>query len=389
MLVKDGLDVKISEHLMDTTVAAIWVKIGARGRRPMTLCAVYREHRYILQPGPGPNETGTPQKQYERWVKFVSTWARAAAEGDVTVLGDLNLDYIKWANPEEGISRMVEKVKVEVETLGFQQMVQGPTRTLRDQPQSNLDHCWMNNPGRLIFHKNLERAYSDHNLILIQFRTKNVLNDRHEVVIRDRRNYNKEEYKQRIASINWTEFNNSENIDIKNDILEKNILEVLNSVAPVITIQRRNSYRNWVSDLMKTKMKERDDLRIIAKNSNRLEDWKIYKTARNACIKGLRDCKRDYHVKLFEQVEQEKTTKGLYRLTRQICGLKSVSTPQQYIHEGVVVRKSIQMANLQQNYYINKVSKLLRKIPVSNRNPHRFLDQALENWEEKDRGYNF
>ena len=261
-------------------------------------------------------------------------------------------------------------------------MIQGVTRTWKDQPDSNLDHCWMNNPGRLVYFRNLERAFSDHNMILIQIRTKNNLNDRQEIITRDRKNYDKDDYKRRIAQLDWSEFHRSENLDIKN---ERNILSVLDEIAPVKTIQKRNKFRNWLSDGMKDEMKNRSRLRNEARVSNRLEDWRKYKQARNACVKSLRNCKRNFHEKLFEKVEQETTTKGLYRLTRELCGLKSISTPQQYISDGVVVRKPSQMVNLQLEYYMNKVSTLLQNIPTSIRNPHRFLDLALANWEEKDR----
>ena len=43
------------------------------------------------------------------------------------------------------------------------------------------------------------------------------------------------------------------------------------------------------------------------------------------------------------------------------------------------------MANEQLTYYENKVKKLMDKIPCSQRNPHRFLDSALDTWEHKDK----
>ena len=47
-------------------------------------------------------------------------------------------------------------------------------------------------------------------------------------------------------------------------------------------------------------------------------------------------------MKIFlKKVEQEKkTTKGLYILTKDICGYKSITTPQQYVSEGKIIRKT-------------------------------------------------
>ena len=43
------------------------------------------------------------------------------------------------------------------------------------------------------------------------------------------------------------------------------------------------------------------------------------------------------------------------------------------------------MANLQLDYFVNKVRNLVDKIPASGRNPLKLLDRALENWDHKDK----
>ena len=65
---------------------------------------------------------------------------------------------------------MIDKVKSEIETLGFNQMIEGVMRTWPGQPNFNIDHCWLNIPWRLISYKNVERAFSDHNLVLVNLR---------------------------------------------------------------------------------------------------------------------------------------------------------------------------------------------------------------------------
>ena len=42
------------------------------------------------------------------------------------------------------------------------------------------------------------------------------------------------------------------------------------------------------------------------------------------------------------------------------------------------------MANLHLDHYVNKVESLLRSLPVTERNPLRFLDSAMEKWADKD-----
>ena len=40
--------------------------------------------------------------------------------------------------------------------------------------------------------------------------------------------------------------------------------------------------------------------------------------------------------------------------------------------------------DLQLQYYVQKIDKLQRNIPISHRNPHRLLQKAMNSWEEKD-----
>ena len=76
--------------------------------------------------------------------------------------------------------------------------------------------------------------------------------------------------------------------------------------------------------------------------------------------------------------------KRLYRLTGELTDKETGNTPQELLKDGRLVRKPQLMANMLINYYQEKIEKLIAKIPLSMRNPHRYLDRAMESWEEKD-----
>ena len=146
MYVKDGLNVVKMEEIMDNGVAAIWVKVGGRGKKPLIIAGVYREHKYLFQ---GP-ETSTDRAQTLRWFKFVESWKRTAVNRDVVVIGDTNLDYSRLSNPDQAHQIMVDKMKLDVEMNGFHQLVQGITWSWPGQPDSLLDQVWVNNLGKVI-----------------------------------------------------------------------------------------------------------------------------------------------------------------------------------------------------------------------------------------------
>ena len=99
LLVREGVNVQLTEDLMDGIVSSIWIKVNKQGAKSLYLGGIYREHRHLLQPYP--NQTGGEVNQNRRWRLFVNQWKRAKNKGDVIVLRDTNLDTLKWPNPDQ------------------------------------------------------------------------------------------------------------------------------------------------------------------------------------------------------------------------------------------------------------------------------------------------
>ena len=70
--------------------------------------------------------------------------------GKVVVIGDNNLDFLKWQQPEQKHEFMTDMVKDRIESLNFVQLIQTVTRTWRGQADSILDHIWTNDPSKVI-----------------------------------------------------------------------------------------------------------------------------------------------------------------------------------------------------------------------------------------------
>ena len=85
----------------------------------------------------------------------------------------------------------------------------------------------------------------------------------------------------------------------------------------------------------------------------------------------------------MEHLTDTEDTKNMYNLTNELLDRKNANSPQQLVLAGRLIRKPIEIANALIEYYDTKVRKILEKIPTSLRNPHRFLDNALESWTER------
>ena len=108
LLVKENIEVSVEEKLMDETVASIWVKVSTTGMRKTLVCGVYREHQFLHQQT---DLSLQPQEQIKRWKTFLSQVEKVSNTASCNIIGDFNLDYIKWSDPDFRHSQMVESTK--------------------------------------------------------------------------------------------------------------------------------------------------------------------------------------------------------------------------------------------------------------------------------------
>ena len=54
-----------------------------------------------------------------RWRKIVKNWVNAGRNKNCLVIGNLNLDYLRWLQPEQHLEQMVEHTQDHVEVAGF------------------------------------------------------------------------------------------------------------------------------------------------------------------------------------------------------------------------------------------------------------------------------
>ena len=269
------LSASIMDNCMSDEIPAIWVKIITRGRKPLIIGGLYREHHLLLQPSP--NNTDSRQLQKQRWMKSLRGWLKASRQSKCILVGDTNLDQLKWTNPEYRVSRMVQDTKDLIETQGFGQLVRGPTRAWPGQVSSLVDQLWTNSPGNVISVRNIVRSASDHNLISAVIRTKDREEQAHEISRRDRKNMDLQRYRMKIKHIDWSEFYDSQDINILNDIFVKKIGDILDEEAPLKNHQVRRHLRNWLTDDIKAEMKDRDTSREVARRSGDPVHWRNYR----------------------------------------------------------------------------------------------------------------
>ena len=245
VLVREGTRYELLDNVMDHGTAAIWMKIPLRGRRPLTIGCIYQEHQLIHLPNL--TESGSEASQVRRWRMILQQWIQASNSNDTVVVGDLNLDVVKWLNPDQGITRMVDDTNNSIVSNGFQQLIGQPTRFWKDKTPSLLDHIWTNNPNKIIEHSNTTRAVGDHNLISCTIRTKGNPRVNSETMRRKWETADIEKIKNEIGNKNWGKIYEIESPDLAYNYLEENIREVLDRNIPVKKIPNQTNKQNCVN----------------------------------------------------------------------------------------------------------------------------------------------
>ena len=113
LIAKDNIKIEILEELMEEDISAIWVRVGNKNKTSLHIGSIYREHKHIAQPQP--NLTGEFTAQNERWRRTVNMWKKANKNARSTMLGDINLDFLKWETPDNEQIEMVNKTKTDIE----------------------------------------------------------------------------------------------------------------------------------------------------------------------------------------------------------------------------------------------------------------------------------
>ena len=367
---------KVREDLMSDEFSSIWLEIGLPGKRKFLVCQLYREWRYLGQPDRG-EHSHSIQEQMRRWVIFLEQWEQALATGkEVIVLGDCNLDFLKF--DRAGVLQpLVDSMMQRIYPHGVVQCVQGPTHTWPGQVPSGLDHIYTSVPEKLSQAQVKVCGSSDHKLILATRYSKNIRDNIRYCKKRSYKNFDQNKFLEEVNKISWWDVYSCTDVDMAVDIFTKKLTDILDRMAPVRKFQIRTKYAAWVSVDTKRKMHERDLAQQTASSSGLIEDWDSYRTLRNEVTTQLRKDKLDWQQGKLASCEETSDTGKLWKNILGWLNWSSTSSPTKLLSQGNLESSPSKMANIQNNYYIEKVKIIRRSLQGQDRDPLEVLKNIL------------
>ena len=130
-------------------------------------------------------------------------------------------------------------------------------------------------------------------------------------------------------------------------------------------------------------MRNRDTSREVARRSCEAAHWQIYRRNRSRCSKNLKKIKIEHFRNMYLNFEKENDMKSIFRTTKNLLNWKNEGGPHSLLSEGILHRRPVEIANLQLNYFCDKVDKLTSRFVDNPTNPLRWLESAMESWHGK------
>ena len=381
-MIRNDIDYQILNEHMECDLSSIWLKISRKGRKKLVIGGIYREFKYIGQ------EDGYSQEdianQENRWRRIISQWEAATDRAEGIIIGDLNLDFLKWDCQGVRNYNMIEHMKSTIGSNGFYQVIEGVTHTWPGASDSLIDHSWVNHPEKVLSKKNIINTASDHNIIGIVYRLSGVVYNSQEFQKRKWTNFDQVRFNNKICNVEWDQLYQMSDVNLACDFLESNLLEIIESEAPVIKIQPKTNYKVWISKTTKESMIARDNAKKKAAITNNDDDKKLYKTLRNRVTNEVKNDRKKLFKKQYEECEVKNDISRLYKVAKTQAGWTNKGPPASLVINGKHITSPSELAQQQMELYYNKNQQLLQRVQADAEiDPLENLKSALDNWKSK------
>ena len=205
----------------------------------------------------------TINEQAERMKVFGEQVEKAASEGLVLGLGDLNIDLNNIDSPNYYLRKVSDEYLSVLANSGMELFNYGITwrRIHKDGKElaSALDHAFCNKPVYATNREKIECNFSDHDAISVELQIG--IPKRHEVIIkaRDVRKLrsNPKYFRKVLSNIDWAKFTQMQTVEEMTEFFTSEIIKALDKVAPFKTKKIRSKKKHPLPAEIMSELKKR------------------------------------------------------------------------------------------------------------------------------------
>ena len=124
-------------------------------------------------------------------------------------------------------------------------------------------------------------------------------------------------------------------------------------------------------------MKHRDNLNRFACTTNDKEDWARFKQARNKINNRLRMEEKMWQKSRLNHCSNDSSSS--WKCVKGILNWQSSGSPKMLFHDGLLRTKPLDIANIQNEYFIHKISTIRSNLPAPKGDPLSTLKSLMKN----------
>lgn len=242
------------------------------------------------------------------------------------IMGDFNADMLQATFDSLQLSSFVSSSSLFL-------VPSGPTHHLRNS-STLLDICIVDDVDKLSDHGQHPVPFlSAHDLIFIRYDLRVGRRRERTVICRDWRNLDRSVLLSEVNDLDWNDLFSSNNIDEKVDIFNSKLMELLNAHAPLVRRHFKNLPAPWLSDDIRSAMRERDLARRVWRRRRSDLNYESYRTLRNRVQSLIRSKKRAYYLSLFRDTDKMNVVWGTLRHLGLIKSKSAESCPSVTVEE--------------------------------------------------------
>ena len=375
-----SLMVKPRPDLMSNDCSSVWLEVGLPRQKKIIVGHVYREWQLL---GQLDDSSLSVPEQLNRWCVFLSQWEKALESGlEVHVLGDLNLNHCEWNNYDlpsnHQTSRMrplIMELFTRILPLGVVQLVRGPTRFWPGHTPTGLDHYFTNNTEKISAVSKKHHGGSDHVLIYATRYSKQVKSAPRYVRKRSYKKFDPLFFVQTVKQIKWFDIYMCQDVNTAVQLLSSKLTFILDTMAPMKTVQIRKHYVPWLSRDTQALMKERDRLHKVASVNGNNEDWQNFKNIRNKINNKLKFEEKKWHAEKIKLCGSNSSK--MWKCVKGVLNWNRSSQPTQLYTDGCLISKPADIAETLNDYFITKIKNIRSNLPTSTTDPLKVLKSLM------------
>ena len=304
----------------------------------------------------------TQKEQIDRIKILQIQVEKASKEGLILLIGDLNIDLVKWEKPQYYLKNVAQEYQTLIGECGLEVIDFGVTFSRpckKEFIESALDHALVNKPASIKNYFKTLIDYSDHNMICVDLKTnipklKDINSTSRD--LRKIRN-NPQYFKNRLSAVEWEIFINMKDVDEMEEFWTSRINECLDSTAPFKA--RKNRKKKFclpkeVQEKIQTQKELQKTFEFNRKNAIKDSEFDIkYKKHRN------------YTNNLIKKAVRENTGKNITNASsaKEIwSSINDILKPEKVVKNsikietnGKTIEDPVQLANEFNNFFKEKV----------------------------------